>query len=192
MDFRYSLPQQKQTIISLATKMSAILAFAGRHLIASLVSVGLPVAVVTVTYFVLLVIAILTDTGVGGPLALPFWVLLTLVVSLGYTSLLLFPVVAVAEIVSRAFGRWQHVAQVPLSTVFLALFAVLLMAVISLINQPHLSLKQWFNYSVLAFLVMTAPLGIYWWTMKFTQAILFAVTSSLAWIGRKVFSKLSS
>lgn len=185
------VPQQKQMIVSLATKMSAIVAFAGRHLIASLVSVGLPVALVTIAYFVLLVIAILTDTGLGSPVALPLWVLLTLVVSLGYTSLLLFPAVAVAEVVSRAFGKWQHVVQVPLSTVFLALFAVLLMAVIGLINQPHLSLKQWFNYSVLAFLVMTVPLGIYWWTMKFTQAIMFVVTSSLAWIGRKVFSKLS-
>lgn len=183
--------QRKQTIVSLATSISTIWAFAGRHIIASLVSICFPVAVVTIAYFVLLVIAILTDAGLGSPVALPLWALLTLVVSFSYTSLLLLPAVAIAEVVSRTFGKWQHVAQVPLSAVFLALFAVLWMVIISLINQPHLSLKQWFNYSVLVFLVMTLPLGIYWWTMKFTQAVIFVMTSALAWIGRKVFSKLS-
>ncbi|MBI5649420.1 MAG: hypothetical protein HZC40_03070 [Chloroflexi bacterium] len=145
--------------------------FFARHFIASLASILFPVILTVVAYFVLLVIAIFTNTGLGSPIALPLWMIIVAIFSTAYTALLLFPVALIAEIVSRVFGKWQHFAQVPISTAIL--FAVIF--TLALIfrrapNFPNEMATHWIEYTLVTACVFTIPLGMYWWTMKIIQA----------------------
>jgi hypothetical protein len=142
-----------------------------RHLIASIVSIAIPVVVVFITYFLLLLIALVTNSGLGGPIALSFWMIFFFIVSTLYTAILLFPSVLIAEISARVFGKWQHVAQVPISTLVLLLIVfVLSFAARNTPNYSEAILLHWANYPLVTFLVLSIPLGLYWWTMKIIQA----------------------
>lgn len=151
-------------------KVIAVSSFFARHLIASIVSIAIPTILVVVAYFVLLAIAIITGSGLGGLLALPFWTLFAFLVATAYTSLLLFPSVLIAEIISRRFGKWHHLAQIPISTFVLA--AIIVMLNLTIHFAPHYAetvALQWADYPVHIFLLLTIPLGLYWWTMKIVQ-----------------------
>lgn len=183
------LLQQRSSRVSVVHIVASLFSFIGRHLLASLISVALPVVLVIITYLILFVVAVFTNSGLGSPVALPLWAIFTFVGSIVYTVILLFPAVALAETISQPLGKWQHIAQIPLSTLFLALLVGGLVALIGIVNQSHLSLNQWLNCSFVAFLVLAIPLGIYWWTMKFTQTILFVITTAIKWIGQKILGK---
>jgi uncharacterized membrane protein YhaH (DUF805 family) len=84
---------------------------------------------------------------------------------------LVFPSAFLAEAIARVFGKWQHIAQIPISILVL----LLLVHALSLMarRQPdysELNILHWANYPLIIFLILTIPLGIYWWTMKFVQA----------------------
>ena len=144
--------------------------FVLRHLIASLVSIAVPVIILLIAYFVLYIIAIFTNSGLGSPIALPLWMIFVIVVSVLYTALLLFPSTFIAEIMSRSFGKWQHIAQIPLSTLVLLAFVYALSLMVRILpNYLELNILHWANYPLVVFLILTIPLGIYWWTMKAIQ-----------------------
>jgi hypothetical protein len=152
-------------------KTVSITNFILRHFVASVVSIAVPVALVIITYCVLFIVAIITDTGLGGPVALPFWAVIILAISFLYTAILLFPSTLFAEAIARVFGKWQHIAQIPISTLIL----LLLVHALSLMIRRHpdyseMNILHWANYPLVVFLILTIPLGIYWWTMKFIQA----------------------
>jgi hypothetical protein len=139
-------------------------------MMASLVSIAVPVIILLVAYFALFVIAVFTNSGLGSPIALPLWAIFVIVVSILYTAVLLFPSTFIAEIITRSFGKWQHIAQIPLSTLVLLILVYALSVVVRLLpNYLELNFLHWANYPFFAFLVLSIPLGIYWWTMKAVQ-----------------------
>src|SRR4030065_1326007 len=141
-----------------------------RHLIASTVSIAIPVVIVFITYLLLLIIAPFTNSGLGGPIALPFWMITVFIVSTLYTAIFLFPSIFIAKTSARILGKWQHVAQVPISTLaLLILVYALSFAAHRYPDYSEMDLLNWANYPLVTFLVMTAPLGLYWWTMKIIQ-----------------------
>lgn len=152
-------------------KTVSITNFVLRHSVASVVSITVPVALVIVTYCVLFVIAIITNSDLGSPFSLPLWVVFIFVISVLYTAILLLPSALIAEAIARVFGKWQHVAQIPISTfdLFLLVYALSLM-VRQRPDYPDMNILHWANYPLVVFLILTIPLGIYWWTMKFIQA----------------------
>jgi hypothetical protein len=151
-------------------KAVSISSFLFRHIVAAAVSIVTPVILWVIAYFLLLMIAIITNTTLGGPLSLPFWALFLLIVSIIYTVALLFPSVLIAEIAARSFGKWQHVAQIPISTLILAVLVFIASLIVR--QNPSLAANEyltWANYPWIVFLCLLIPLGIYWWVMKIVQ-----------------------
>jgi hypothetical protein len=152
-------------------KVARISSFILRHLIASLISVVTPVIILTISYFGLLLIAMITNRDLGGPIALPFWAVFIFIISSIYTGILLFPSVLFSEIISRGFGKWQHLVQIPISTLVLAILTfVIFLLVRSYPKYSEISILHWANYPFVFFLSLLIPLGLYWWTMKIIQA----------------------
>ena len=142
-----------------------------RHFVALIVSITVPAVIWIITYFVLLAIALVTNSGLGGLVALPFWTVFTFVISVLYTAILLFPSASLAEAIARVFGKWQHIAQIPISISVL----LILVHALSLLVRRHpdfseMNILHWANYPIVVSLILTIPLGIYWWTLKFVQA----------------------
>lgn len=139
-----------------------------RHFVASVVSIAVPVFLVFVIYVGLFIVAIVTNSGPGGPLALPFWMLAAFVVSLLYTACLLFPSVWIAEMISHRFGKWHFVWEIFISTLVLGIliFATSFM-LNGIYNRDGMNLIL--NNPGYVFVALLIPLGIYWWTAKFVQ-----------------------
>lgn len=168
--------------------ITSLLSFIIRHFFASVVSVAIPVIFVTIVYFALLVVAVISNSGLGSPVALPFWVAVSFLTSIFYTAFLLFPSVVIAETISLPFGKWRHIAQVPISTLVLALLVFALTFIASLtLNHTAFNVRQWVNYSLMAMLVLAVPLGIYWWTMKLVQLVMSLPGTLLKQLGKRGF-----
>lgn len=140
-----------------------------RHFVASIVSITFLPILVLLIYVGLVIFAIVTDSGLGGPLALPFWMLAAFVVNILYTTFLLFPSVWLAEIVSRRFGKWQLLAQIPISTISLAIFVFAASLLVNSYANAQNSPFELLNYPAYIFAALLIPLGVYWWTAKMVQ-----------------------
>ncbi len=155
-----------------------------RHFVASVTSVVIPTVLLVVVYFVLLIIAIFTGTGLGSPISLPLWVAFVFVISTIYTAILLFPSALMAEAISSAFGKWQHIAQIPIS--MLVLVALILAASFTLRLYPDYSeigFLHLVDNPIVTFIILLIPLGIYWWTMKIVQTGISIPTAFLKSLG---------
>ena len=122
----YSLPRH---VISIG-------GFAARHFVAMFVVVAGACILWTVAYFALLLWAVLSGGGVGGPLAFPVGLLLVLVASALAVVVLLMPSAALAE----RMARWLQLpilAQIPLSVGFLAALCLSAGVVARLLEHPH-------------------------------------------------------
>ncbi len=163
-------------------RITSFLQYAGCHLVASLISIILPVLLVVVAYIVLFIIAIVTNSGLGSPIALPLWMVFTFIASTAYTTVLLFPAVALAEVAARPFGKWRYFAEIPVSIVFLAAIIAFLETVRILTLQPPVNWGQEALYTLAVFIVLILPLCIYWGALKGTQATIFGIESIIRWI----------
>lgn len=141
--------------------------FLVRHLFASVVSVLFPIILTTVAYFILLIIAIIKDLYLGSPLALPLWMLIVTVISILYTSVLIFPSLAFAEFITRDLGRRQHLLQLPISFLIMAGLIFLVAYIIPAISTIRDdSIIQIFDSPHLFLLVLAIPLSLYWFASK--------------------------
>lgn len=139
-----------------------------------MVSIIVPIVTLLITYIVLFVIAIFTNSGLGSPIALPLWFVFVFLVSALYTAVLLFPSVLIAETVSRIFGKWQHIAQIPVSSLALVLLVYILSLLVhSYPDYSAIPILNWAEHPFIVVLVLAIPLGIYWWTMKVVQTGIF-------------------
>ncbi len=168
-------------------KLLSLTSFFGRHLFAAVVSVAVPVVLAVVLYFTLLAYAFVAGVHPGGPFAMPFLVLLALLLSTAYTLFLLFPSVCIAEFISRRFGKWRHPIQIPVSTAVLAVL-IFLSTLLGrhLAGQPQAPPLGWLGSPLVAFLLLLIPLGLYWWAMKLAELGLFLP----AWLFKKLRSVL--
>jgi hypothetical protein len=139
-----------------------------RHFSASMVSIAIPTILVVVIYVGLVMVAIVTASDLGGPLALPFWMLTALVVSILYTTFLLFPSVWIAEMISRRFGKWRFVWEIFISTIVLGILIFAATFVLNgIYNRDGMNLIR--NNPGYVFIALLIPLGIYWWTAKLVE-----------------------
>jgi hypothetical protein len=160
-------------------RIQQFIAFVLRHFIASIISIIAAIMFAVIVYFILFFAAIITNTDLGGPLALPLFIVIAGILSLIYTTLLLFPAVLIAELISQRLRTHQLIAQILLSTISLALLIILISYGIHFIpnyeNYPFLSLA---NYPVQIFLVLCIPLGFYFCITKIVQAITTGIIGS--------------
>lgn len=137
--------------------------FVLKHLVAGGVLVVGTVALTAVLYFVLLAGAAVAGEPLGGPLALPFLVLLALVTSGLAVALVLLPTTALSEWICRKY-RLPWAVQIPAATAFLGLHLLLLSLLIgALRGTPGASVTL---QAGVLFGLLLVPLGAYWWTVQ--------------------------
>ena len=145
-------------------KAGRVGAFFARHFIALAVTDVMVCLVWTVTYVALLLWAMFTDGGIGGPLAYPAGLVFCFVATTVVSLLLLFPSTALAGWFARR-RNWPLIAQIPVSVVILALLCLVVVSIASAIG----TLPTLHGVSVgfgLLFLVLLLPLGVYWWAVQ--------------------------
>jgi hypothetical protein len=144
--------------------------FCARHFLALAVTVAAACIVWTVAYFALLVWAMFTDGGIGGPLAYPAGLLFFVVATTAASLLLLFPSTALAEWFARRCG-FPILAQIPVSVVALAVLCLVTVSIASAVgSQPTFQ-----GVSIgcgLLFLALLVPLGLYWWAAQSVPLLL--------------------
>jgi hypothetical protein len=134
-----------------------------RHAIAGAVVVAGAVALTTALYFALLVGAAVAGVPLGGPLVLPFLMLLALVAGVAAVGFVLFPVTALAEWIFTRY-RLPWAVQLPLATAFLSAYVVSISPWVAVSRGVPLSAAP--VWAGLAFVLLLIPLGIYWWTAQ--------------------------
>jgi hypothetical protein len=134
-------------------------------------SVVLPI----VAYFALLLVAMVTNSGVGGPLALPFMMIVSVVGCAAAVAVVLWPVTTATEAVCGRRG-WVVLVQIPVSTLLMIAEVLVLGALIAAIR--HEPFADWLTYSLIAAASLLIPLGVYWWTLQAAHAV-FAMCSAL-------------
>jgi hypothetical protein len=158
--------------------------FASRHITASVVSILSLPAVLTVAYLALLGIAIVIEGDPGGPLALPFGIILGFAVSIGYTVFLLFPATALAELFTKRLTKWRFLVQALFAFVLLAALIAIYSIIIQLVMSSF-DLGRWLFALALFQVLLAIPLGVYWWTAKLSNIIIDLIRSTGKLIGAK-------
>lgn len=141
-----------------------ITGFCARHILALVVTVAVPCVLWTVTYFALLLWAVFTGGGIGGPLAYPAGLLFFFIAAIVASLLLLFPATALAEWFTKRRGL-PILVQIPISVGILALLCMLLVAVAASVGAPPSFQGVSVGFGVL-FIAHLLPLGLYWWTAQ--------------------------
>ncbi|HCN28394.1 MAG TPA: hypothetical protein DIT64_06415 [Verrucomicrobiales bacterium] len=149
--------------------------FCARHFLALAVTVAAACVIWTITYFALLLWAVLAGGGIGGPLAYPAGLLFFIVAATAACLILLFPATALAEWFARRCG-FPIVAQIPLSVAALALLCLVASAVGA---QPTLQ-GVLVGFGVL-FLTLLMPLGLYWWAAQSVPLLLSLIQRVCGW-----------
>jgi hypothetical protein len=138
--------------------------FCARHFLALVITVAVPCVLWTIAYFALLLWAMITGGGIGGPLAYPAGLLFFFVAATVASLVLLLPSTALAEWFARRNGL-PIIAQIPISVGILALLCFLLVAVAASVDAAPSTKSVSVGFGVL-FIVHLLPLGLYWWTAQ--------------------------
>jgi hypothetical protein len=134
--------------------------FVLRQAFAIAVTVFSACAIWTICYLALLLWAILSDEGLGGPLAYPAGLLAFFLMSLALSVCLYFPSTAIAAGLAKKYHRsllWQIAICISISA--------LLHLVAVVVIREHLteSPVQRLSIAVALFFLNLIPLGFYWW-----------------------------
>lgn len=138
--------------------------FALRHALAMAVTIVLPCVLWTLLYLVLLLWAILTDSGIGSPVAYPLGLLLVAAWSALMAVVFFFPSTAFAALITTRM-KWAILWQIPLCLTLFALFSGLL----ALTVGAQSASPAWRDTSIgfgLFYAAHLLPLGLYWWTAQ--------------------------
>jgi hypothetical protein len=138
--------------------------FALRHALAMAVTIVLPCVLWTLLYLVLLLWAILTDSGIGSPVAYPLGLLFVAAWSAFMAVVFFFPSTSLAALVTSRM-KWAIFWQIPLC---LTLFA-LISGVLALTMGAQSESPAWRDTGVgfgLFYAAHLLPLGLYWWTAQ--------------------------
>lgn len=135
--------------------------FCLRHLMALLITVVVPCVLWTLAYGALLLWAMFTDGGIGGPLAYPAGLLFCFIAAIAASLVLLFPSTAIAEWLTRR-QKLPILAQIPISIAILALLCLIIASVTAAGGALPSFRDASVGFGVL-FIAHLLPLGLYWW-----------------------------
>ena len=138
--------------------------FCARHCLALAVTVTAACVVWTVAYLALLVWAVFTNGGIGGPLAYPAGLLFFFLFTTASSLILLLPATALAEWFACRRGL-PVLAQIPISVAALALLCLAAVAILSAIGSQFTLHGVTIGFGIL-FLALLLPLGLYWWAAQ--------------------------
>ena len=135
-----------------------------RHSLALAVTVVAVCLLWTVTYFALLLWAVITDGGIGGPLAYHAGLLFFFLATTAAGLVLLLPSTALAEWFARRYA-FPILAQIPLSVAILAVLCLIVVGLASAVRTEPSVYGVSVGFAVL-FLALLVPLGLYWWAAQ--------------------------
>jgi hypothetical protein len=141
---------------------ATIASLAIRHSVASIATIAGACAIWTVAYVALLLWAIVSKGGLGGPLAYPGGLLFSAVTAAVACLLLFFPATVSAELLCRSRAR-PILTQIPVSVAVLAALCFLAGVIIraSTTAIPFGASVSGFIGGL--FLLSLLPIGFYWW-----------------------------
>lgn len=138
--------------------------FFARHFCALLVTVAASCLLWTIAYLALLLWAVFTGGGIGGPLAYPAGLLFFFAATTVSCLVLLLPSTALAERFAKR-RAFPILVQIPVSVAILALLCFPVVAIATAAGvQP--SLHNLPVGSGILFAVHLLPLGLYWWAAQ--------------------------
>jgi hypothetical protein len=128
------------------------------------VVVGASVAFAVVGYVGVLAWAVVADLPLGGPLALPFLLLLALLTSTAAILVGLLPATLIAHFLCRRVLGWPIVAEIPISTLLTLGITIAISTVVGSYGgvPPATSVAQ----GGILGLFLLVPLGVYWWVLR--------------------------
>ena len=145
--------------------------FIFRHAVASAVLIGGSVALFAALYFSLLLWAMLTGGGIGGPLAFPGMMLIAFAAATISVVGVLAPVTILSQVLRVRFLNVNRLAEIPIATLLASAL------VFALVHGHPLAL-----YVLVTELIL---LGAYWWTLQAADALAEGVERAWSWIRRK-------
>ncbi len=153
----------KQTAISIA-------GFLVRHLLAATITVVAVCAIWTLAYLGLLLWAIVTNSGLGSPIAYPVGLIAAFFAGSIACLFFLLPSTAIAEWVAQRRG-FPILAQIFINMVILAVLCLVAVG-IKLAVRSVPSFRSLAIQSGVLFLTLLIPLGIYWWSARLGSLLL--------------------
>ena len=163
------------------------LTFFARHLLFVAFAMVAGCIAWTIAYFLLLVVAVVTNEGVGGPLAFPAGIIAVLA-ACGFLGWGVFaPASAIGAVFCRVF-RLPRIAAIPVVTVAAFLLSYLIywayIEMVTTHSMPSM-LTVLKNFAI----YLSIPLGAYWWLTEGPGALF---DSFRRWIGRRRQNKKPS
>lgn len=155
-------------------KATEMVRYGAKHLLAIAVSVAAFTLFCTGLYLLMLLLALVTGSGLGSP-ALPVLVPLgSLMLSVLYSVLILLPVTMLTEWICRIRMGWPWWYQIPISFVgmIFALFAVQLVIALASGNPVGGAV----GLTALLTVLLAVPLGLYWWSLQFMNGSYYLAT----------------
>jgi len=138
------------------------------HAMATAVILSISVLLTVLSYFGLLAWAALANAPIGGPLALPFMILVAFVGSCMAVLVVLFPSTLLSEITCRKL-HWPKLIEIPLATLASLLISLI---VGSTVGWFYGDIEQALRLALISELVLLVPLGAYWWSVQGTSGLI--------------------
>ena len=133
------------------------------HVVAAGTSM-LTAGVLTVAlYVILLLVAVVTDKGIGSPVALPFWFVALVALAAACSLLLFAPAITVGErLARRVTGRWHRAAGLAWAVVVLWGFCLIVAACVAWRRPDILPLSAILVRSLQGVALLAFPFALYW------------------------------
>lgn len=145
-----------------------------RHGVASIATIVAACAIWTITYVALLLCAVASNGGLGGPLAYPGGLLVVAVIAAAGCLLLFFPATALAEWICRRRAL-PILVQIPVSVAVLAVLCILAGIAVQVFRNSIPFGLSVTRFSAGLFGLSLLPVGFYWWIAQ-AGPLLRAVT----------------
>ncbi len=155
--------------------------FLVKHAVATAVIVGGVSALLATLYFVLLVVAILTDGGIGSPATLPIVLVLTAVLMTGVALAMFLPVTVAAGWISNRTGL-TYLYEIPIAALLLVAYILLVAIAVGLAKAYPLSSAFWYASAVS--LALLPALGVYWLCLQSTGWLLTGAERMVTFVRR--------
>lgn len=139
-----------------------------KHSIAAATVILGSFGLVALVYSALLLWAVLTNGGLGGPLAFPGMVLLVFVAAAASVTIILFPVTAVAEALRRT-GSLNRFLEIPIATTLLIAYVAAGLTAIAFFRDG--SVAGMIRGAIVFVVIQLVLLGVYWWALQATDAV---------------------
>ena len=167
-------------------KAAGVVFSVSKHVLAGAVNVIGFTALACLTYLVLLLIALITNQGLGSPLLIVLVPVGSFSVSLVCAAFFLFPSAAAAEWICGKALRINLLFEVPVS--FAILFAQVLVVTWlgTLIVGEDITGSIIMQLSIAGFVVLVVPLVIYWWALKAADGVRHMLRALYRYLEKKL------